>query len=75
MLTSLLCSCSFFCLQCVYTYYLLNRPEFMPELLEFVLNDSGNYLLQYVPKELLPIYRDKILPLADIVTPNQYEAE
>ena len=47
----------------------------MPELLEFVLNDSGNYLLQYVPKELLPIYRDKILPLADIVTPNQYEAE
>ena len=29
----------------------------------------------YVPKELLPIYRDKILPLSDICVPNQFEAE
>jgi pyridoxine kinase len=29
----------------------------------------------YVPKELLPIYRDEIIPLADIITPNQYEVE
>ena len=29
----------------------------------------------YVPKELLPIYRHDILPLADICVPNQFEAE
>ncbi|XP_006137992.2 pyridoxal kinase isoform X1 [Pelodiscus sinensis] len=29
----------------------------------------------YVPKDLLPVYRDKIVPVADIITPNQFEAE
>ena len=29
----------------------------------------------YVPKELLPIYRDEILPLCDLCVPNQFEAE
>ena len=24
--------------------------------------------MQYVPEELLPIYRDKLIPLADIIT-------
>lgn len=37
-----------------------------------VMGDNGQ---MYVPKELLPIYRDEIIPLADILTPNQYEAE
>uniref|UniRef100_A0A1B6MD03 Pyridoxal kinase n=1 Tax=Graphocephala atropunctata TaxID=36148 RepID=A0A1B6MD03_9HEMI len=37
-----------------------------------VMGDSGH---MYVPKELLPIYRDTIVPLADIITPNQYEVE
>lgn len=32
-------------------------------------------LLQYVPPELMPVYRDVIVPLADIVTPNQFEIE
>ena len=31
--------------------------------------------MQYVPEDLLPIYRDDILPLADVITPNQFEAE
>ena len=31
--------------------------------------------LGYVPEALLPVYRDQILPLADIITPNQFEAE
>jgi pyridoxine kinase len=35
-----------------------------------VLGDSGEY---YAPKELMPIYRDTILPLADIITPNVFE--
>ncbi|KAL9931050.1 pyridoxal kinase [Glossina fuscipes fuscipes] len=37
-----------------------------------VLGDNGK---MYVPAELLPIYQTVIIPLADIVTPNQYEAE
>lgn len=37
-----------------------------------VMGDMGK---MYVPKELLPVYRDTILPLADIITPNQFEAE
>jgi len=29
----------------------------------------------YVPEELLPVYRDQVVPVADILTPNQFEAE
>lgn len=29
----------------------------------------------YVPESLVSIYRDEIIPLADIVTPNQFEVE
>lgn len=36
------------------------------------MGDNGK---MYVPKELLPIYRDVILPLADVITPNQFEVE
>lgn len=36
------------------------------------MGDNGQ---MYVPKTLLPIYRDEIIPLADICTPNQYEME
>jgi len=35
-----------------------------------VLGDDGH---MYVPEDLLPIFRDEIVPIADIVTPNQYE--
>lgn len=34
------------------------------------MGDRGHY---YVPEELMPIYRDTILPLADVVVPNQFE--
>ncbi|KAF4109344.1 pyridoxal (pyridoxine, vitamin B6) kinase a [Onychostoma macrolepis] len=37
-----------------------------------VLGDNG---AMYVPENLLPIYRDKVVPAADIITPNQFEAE
>ena len=37
-----------------------------------VMGDNGH---MYVPKELLDIYRDKLIPLADIITPNQFEVE
>lgn len=37
-----------------------------------VLGDNGAL---YVPKALIPIYQNEIIPLSDICTPNQFEAE
>lgn len=37
-----------------------------------VMGDNGK---MYVPESLLPIYRDVIVPLADVLTPNHYEVE
>jgi len=37
-----------------------------------VLGDMGKF---YVPKELVHIYRRDVLPLADVITPNQFETE
>jgi hypothetical protein len=35
-----------------------------------VMGDNGSY---YVPRSLMPIYRDVLVPLADVLTPNQFE--
>mmetsp|Transcript_9667 Transcript_9667/g.16139 ORF Transcript_9667/g.16139 Transcript_9667/m.16139 type:complete len:293 (-) Transcript_9667:31-909(-) len=37
-----------------------------------VLGDHGEF---YVPPELVPLYREKVIPVADVVTPNQFEVE
>ncbi|CAF4903835.1 pyridoxal kinase [Pieris napi] len=37
-----------------------------------VMGDNGKL---YVPESILPVYRDDVVPLADILTPNQFEAE
>ncbi|ETW09169.1 pyridoxal kinase, variant 1 [Aphanomyces invadans] len=37
-----------------------------------VMGDDGKL---YVSPELVDIYRDEVLPLADIITPNQFECE
>lgn len=37
-----------------------------------VMGDEGTF---YVPQELVPFYRDRVLQLASMVTPNQFEAE
>ena len=37
-----------------------------------MLGDNGQF---YVPPELVPIYVEELLPLASIITPNQFEAE
>jgi pyridoxine kinase len=37
-----------------------------------VLGDKGKF---YVPIELVQLYQDKVIPLADVITPNQFEAE
>uniref|UniRef100_A0A673AXK9 Pyridoxal kinase n=1 Tax=Sphaeramia orbicularis TaxID=375764 RepID=A0A673AXK9_9TELE len=33
----------------------------------------GDHGAMYVPEDLLPVYRDRVVPLADILTPNQFE--
>uniref|UniRef100_A0A8C5F7N9 Pyridoxal kinase n=1 Tax=Gadus morhua TaxID=8049 RepID=A0A8C5F7N9_GADMO len=35
----------------------------------------GDHGAMYVPEMLLPVYRDKVVPVANILTPNQFEAE
>uniref|UniRef100_A0A1A8HWM5 Pyridoxal kinase n=1 Tax=Nothobranchius kuhntae TaxID=321403 RepID=A0A1A8HWM5_NOTKU len=35
----------------------------------------GDHGAMYVPENLLPVYKNKVVPLADILTPNQFEAE
>ncbi|CAM6102518.1 unnamed protein product [Calypogeia fissa] len=37
-----------------------------------VMGDEGKL---YVPQELVPAYREKVIPLASLITPNQFEAE
>jgi pyridoxine kinase len=37
-----------------------------------VMGDHGKL---YVPEDLLSVYKESIVPLADILTPNQFEAE
>ncbi|XP_041114703.1 pyridoxal kinase-like isoform X2 [Polyodon spathula] len=37
-----------------------------------VLGDHGS---MYVPENLRPVYKEKVVPVADIITPNQFEAE
>ncbi|KAK6485771.1 pyridoxine [Huso huso] len=37
-----------------------------------VLGDHGS---MYVPENLHPVYKEKVVPVADIITPNQFEAE
>ncbi|XP_068185328.1 pyridoxal kinase-like [Antennarius striatus] len=37
-----------------------------------VMGDQG---AMYVPEDLVPVYREKVVPLAHILTPNQFEAE
>uniref|UniRef100_A0A672PLC4 Pyridoxal kinase n=1 Tax=Sinocyclocheilus grahami TaxID=75366 RepID=A0A672PLC4_SINGR len=37
-----------------------------------VLGDHGS---MYVPQNLHPVYKNKVVPVADIITPNQFEAD
>lgn len=52
--------------------YLKTRNPALKYVCDPVMGDNG---CMYVPESLLPIYRDVIVPLADIITPNQFEAE
>lgn len=37
-----------------------------------VLGDHGKF---YVPENLVQVYKEKLLPVADVITPNQFEVE
>jgi pyridoxine kinase len=37
-----------------------------------VLGDKGKF---YVPESLVQVYREKVIPVADVLTPNQFELE
>ncbi|KAF7831072.1 pyridoxal kinase isoform X1 [Senna tora] len=37
-----------------------------------VMGDEGKF---YVPQELVSVYREKVVPVASMLTPNQFEAE
>lgn len=41
----------------------------------FCVNPSCVVIPQYVPQNLYPVYKNKVVPVADIITPNQFEAE
>ncbi|EDO42065.1 predicted protein [Nematostella vectensis] len=60
-------------------HHLRNENPKLIYVCDPVMGDNGHFVsktvFQYVPEELLPVYRDHLVPLADIVTPNQFEAE
>eukprot|EP00794_Sanderia_malayensis_P000026 gene26-616_t len=41
----------------------------------YVGNKAATFPLQYVPETLLQVYKNEIIPFADLITPNQFEAE
>jgi len=51
---------------------LRKNKEYVRYVCDPVLGDRGEL---YVPKELVTIYRDQVIPLADVILPNQFEAE
>ena len=50
----------------------LRRNENVRYVCDPVLGDHGKF---YCPEELVDIYREEVIPLSDIVTPNQFEVE
>ncbi|ETP51816.1 pyridoxal kinase [Phytophthora nicotianae P10297] len=48
------------------------RPERLVYVCDPVMGDLGKL---YVPLELVDMYRSKVLPICDVLTPNQYECE
>jgi pyridoxine kinase len=48
-----------------------SRGERVRFVCDPVLGDRGEF---YVPRELVGLYREKVLPLADVVTPNEVRA-
>uniref|UniRef100_A0A9J8BXF6 Pyridoxal kinase n=1 Tax=Cyprinus carpio carpio TaxID=630221 RepID=A0A9J8BXF6_CYPCA len=50
----------------------VNHYDYVLTVCDPVLGDHGS---MYVPQNLHPVYKNKVVPVADIITPNQFEAE
>lgn len=59
---------------CKYSFLKYNKLEIFAHLsvCDPVMGDNGKF---YVPESFVEIYRDELIHLADIVSPNQFEAE
>ncbi|KAL3882910.1 hypothetical protein ACJMK2_029212 [Sinanodonta woodiana] len=53
----------------------IGSKSFLEKVADIIKDLRSSNSALYVPAELMPVYRDVIVPLADIVTPNQFEAE
>uniref|UniRef100_A0A2K6F303 Pyridoxal kinase n=1 Tax=Propithecus coquereli TaxID=379532 RepID=A0A2K6F303_PROCO len=54
----------------------VNKYDYVLTVCDPVMGDKRNGEgSMYVPDDLLPVYREKVVPVADIITPNQFEAE
>uniref|UniRef100_A0A8D2JSU8 Pyridoxal kinase n=1 Tax=Sciurus vulgaris TaxID=55149 RepID=A0A8D2JSU8_SCIVU len=54
----------------------VNKYDYVLTVCDPVMGDKWNGEgSMYVPEDLLPVYREKVVPVADIITPNQFEAE
>ena len=51
------------------------RIHLMSEVTRLYPNCWHFISFKYVPEDLMPVYRDVLTPLADIMTPNQFEIE
>lgn len=51
---------------------LLRRQGRVRYVCDPVLGDRGQF---YVPPELVDVYRQRVVPLSDVITPNQFEVE
>jgi len=52
--------------------HLLTQYPHVRYICDPVLGDGGQF---YVPEECVPVYRESLLPLAHLVTPNQFELQ
>uniref|UniRef100_A0A671DQJ1 Pyridoxal kinase n=1 Tax=Rhinolophus ferrumequinum TaxID=59479 RepID=A0A671DQJ1_RHIFE len=54
----------------------VNKYDYVLTVCDPVMGDKWNSEgSMYVPEDLLPVYKEKVVPVADIITPNQFEAE
>ena len=73
LLTGYIGSASFLCEITNFVKRLKNENSTLFYCCDPVLGDHGKGL--YVPKELVAAYKTEVLPLADMITPNQFELE
>lgn len=61
-----------FLLQVIHVLQTLRKHSNVRFVCDPVLGDAGQF---YVPRELVKVYRERVIPLANVVTPNQFEVE